>query len=183
MSIFSEGSVSPQDIGVLILSVSVLVIMADRIKALFFPNKSIDQELVRKADLAEYKTNLMSLLATYVSRLEMQKLESKFEILSDNQKTIADSHKALGDFTQKNVQDLLEKINAIAIRIEVMHRDISKEVGASGEKVIARLEIQEDDQRMVIDKLSSKLEVSSARLQAVETHIMTLRRQDYDPTK
>lgn len=177
------------DILTVLTAISVAIIMTVNIKNLFWPSKPIGQQYVEQHELdntstevnkkvddlrnttlalvSELKTNLSATLTSYVTRSEYQKVDSRLE-------TLAQNHKELADYTHDNVHNLLDKINAIALRIETMHRSIDKEMSADRDRILEKIENTTKEKLVVIEKLFARIEYNSDRIIGLEAQINSI---------
>lgn len=155
------SDVSFETIGITITVLGVLVSLALNLKSLFWPSKPMEEETVRKQELKEvedkidakfyeYKNNHSVILMSYVPRAEFQKLESRIEFLAQN-------YKELSEYSHKNIDDVLNKANQIALRIEALHHAIDKDRAGDRDKILEKIEQTSKDRSTHIDTLSNRI--------------------------
>jgi len=116
----------PSSLGEWVISLAMILIILDRGKALFWPNKPRTEQYVDQTQFSELKETL----ANYVTRIELKRLE-------DDIANLTAEHKELSKYTHDRVHELASSINQIHVRIEVLHRELHKDIENLSREVTA----------------------------------------------
>lgn len=150
----AKTSVSFADIGMVLTALAVILLVIDRVKTIFWPSKPMDEEYVRKAELSqeltEIKTShskyvddlkidsndqikdLKEKMETFVTRLELQRLESQILVLVND-------HKDLVKWTATKYDDMSRSISDLRVSIEQVRREIRVETDNAADKIIRHI--------------------------------------------
>ena len=130
---------SAVDVGIVITALATILLLIERVKAIFWPEKTLQEEFVRHAELDKFKAEqavtfneLKARMETFVTRLELQRLEAQLTLLSSDQK---DQAKA----SALKYDDLCKSISEVRITIEQVRREIRVETDSVADKVVSRL--------------------------------------------
>lgn len=182
------------DISGLITLSGVCVVLVVNLKQLLFPSRPSGQEPVKKEDLlllkselekkydeyrlsnnnntqanknyvdstiAEIRNSFTAALSAYVTKVELQKLETKIEL-------IAQSNQELSAYTYTHVKELMDKMNAMAVRIENMHHAIDKEMASDRDRILSKIDSVSFDRSIAIEKLVTRIEILSNKMASIE---------------
>lgn len=116
------------EIGTWVMGLALFLLILDRIKSLFWPNKTLGEEYVRRAELEEIKNKLEN----FVTRLELQRLEQQIINLGND-------HKDLAKSTQTKYDDMCKSINELRVSIEQVRREVHIEINGAVERIITRI--------------------------------------------
>lgn len=111
------------------LCLACVVIILDRCKSLFWPNKARSEQCVDHDEFQELKTTL----ANYVTRVELQRIEQQLTNLHTE-------HKELSKYTHTRVHEMMNSINQVQVRLEVLHRDIHKDIEVVASTILGRID-------------------------------------------
>ena len=130
--LFAEAEVhtgvSLTDVGMVVTALATILLVIDRVKTIFWPTKPMQEEYVRKGELDELKTKMES----FVTRLELQRLEAQINTLSQDQKD-------LGKTTTAKYEDMCKSIGEVRLTIEQVRREVHIEVNQAADKIIGRI--------------------------------------------
>lgn len=118
----------PSTLGEWLLCLVVVLVILDKLKAIFWNSRKGDQ-YVDQAQFSELKETM----ANYVTRIELKRLE-------DNIATLTAEHKELSKYTHDRVHELASSINQVHVRIEVLHRELHRDIEQMSATITERIE-------------------------------------------
>jgi hypothetical protein len=127
-------TVTPHEIGSVLMAVAIILLVVERLKALFWPLHAPrspiprNEEYVKRAELDETKIKLEN----FVTRLELQRLEQQMI-------NLAQDHKDLSKSTTAKYDEMCKSISDLRVTVEQVRREIHVETNAAADKVITRL--------------------------------------------
>jgi hypothetical protein len=116
------------DIGMVVMALALILLVVERVKSLFWPFTSRNEEYVRRVELDELKTKLEN----FVTRLELQRLEQQLINLGQD-------HKELAKATNAKYDDMCKSLTDLRVTIEQVRREIHVETNAAADRIITRL--------------------------------------------
>lgn len=169
MLLFAE-SVTTTDLGMVVLSIFIILSIVEKVKALLWPNRTVQEEFVRQGELTSIKNDAKENFREMNSRFDDQdefvrqvdissfKEEVKQELrdlatqisglvprteftrVETQLVEISKEHKELREYTQARIHELTSKMHEIQLRIEVLHRDSQRDLERSTDKILTQIE-------------------------------------------
>lgn len=190
---------SSTDVFGFITTLSIFAVLAMNLKNLFWPQKPLEQQYVLRyefeelkdekvedkksvkehnealenkleARMEQFRASFNDKLDSYVSKAEFMKIETKLEAMINN-------HDKLSGYTSKSIDKLADelsnKVTDIHIRIDTMHKDITKELAVDLNRILEKIDTTTRDKILMFDKFNSKLnnlEIQITRLDNKNKH-------------
>lgn len=139
----------PGDFGNWLFCMAMFLIIIDRAKAAFWPPKTRHDESATRSELHEELQAMKPLLADRVTKAEFQELKgalngyvTRVELQRIDQKLseLTQGHSELAKYTNTRMHEMTGTVSAVQLRLEVLHREIHKDIETSMGQILNKLE-------------------------------------------